>query len=112
MKDFDELELPANRPTNPAAPLSDHDILLDLADKFSQMASDIRAIIKETAGTSKAFHEVNRHLMNITADLYLTSEQLVPMGTRVGELEARVTKLESNQRNGSQRPPAAPGDAI
>jgi hypothetical protein len=69
------------------------------------IADDIRLIKMETAGTSKAFHDVNGHLAVIAADIALASEQLVPIGTMIGELEARIIRLES-QRLRSVPPPA------
>lgn len=98
MADFDELE-PRQRPTDPAPAMTDREMLLDLSEQVASLAALVREIHTETAGLTRAFHDVNGHLTAIRADSYMASEQLQPIGTQLGELAARVARLESQRKS-------------
>jgi hypothetical protein len=82
--------------------------LLAIADDNRVMKAHLADIKAETAGTSKAFHDINQRLAVIAANSDLAAEQLIPLGTQLAELEARMVKLES--RRGSTIPPPVNGD--
>ncbi len=104
----------ATRPTDPAPPMSDSeriDTLTSQVDSLMAMAGGIlgkqsrleslmREVHAETSGLTMAFHDVNKHLSGIRADAYLASEQMRPMGTRLGELELRIQHVEQSLRDG------------
>ncbi len=96
---------PKDRDTDPEIHLSDHEILLALKQQVAQMEEDISAIKKEVAGTARAFHDVNKHLAGIRADIDLASEQLVPWNTMLGELHERLVKFEVAARKSTIPPP-------
>lgn len=95
MSTDDELR---TRRTDPPPPMTDHDLLIEIMTLVAALAEELRAVRAETDGTAKAFHDVNAHLTAIRADSYLAIEQLQPIGTLVGELEARVSRLEARSR--------------
>lgn len=101
------MEVPQNRPTDPAPPETEKDMISNLSEIVASLAREqrtmfllVKDIHAETAGLSTAFHEVNRHLTAIKADIYLTSEQLTPFGIALGELQQRIARLEHTSRGG------------
>jgi hypothetical protein len=82
--------------------------LAAVGETLQLIADDIRAIKAETAGTSKAFHDINQRLAVIAANSDLAAEQLVPLGTQLAELEQRILKLEG--RRASTIPPPVTED--
>jgi hypothetical protein len=88
---------------------TEHDEQLAAVGETLQLiADDIRAIKAETAGTSKAFHDINQRLAVIAANSDLAAEQLIPLGTQLAELEKRMVRLE--RRRVSTIPPPVNGD--
>lgn len=102
--DFDELEPPRNRPTDPAPArtLTPEDV-----------AEMVSAIWAETRGLSKAIHDINQKLAVTAANAELVAEQMQPMGVRIAGVEERMGKLERRalSGNGSNHPPEATEDA-
>ncbi len=95
MSDLPDLpETPKDRDTDPDIRLSDRALLLLLKSQVDEMAKDLALVRAETTGISKAFHDVNSHLAVIKADLELATEQIVPIGTALGDLQARLFRAE------------------
>jgi hypothetical protein len=82
--------------------------LLAIADDNRVMKAHLADIKAETAGTSKAFHDINQRLAVIAANSDLAAEQLIPLGTQLAELEKRMVRLE--RRRVSTIPPPVTED--
>ena len=82
--------------------------LLAIADDNRVMKAHLADISAETAGTSKAFHDINQRLAIIAANSDLAAEQLIPLGTQLAELEKRMVRLEG--RRSSFPPPITEDD--
>lgn len=77
--DIDELELPRNRPTDPAPPMTEREMLESIQELLAGLAADIRALTATVTGAV---------------------EQGQSFNLRVSDLEQRVSKLESQRLNG------------
>jgi hypothetical protein len=80
-------------PTNPAPPMSDHELLVSVMELVSLLAADLRAVVKETTGISKAFHDVNGNLAALRADSYIATEQMQTVAMRMGEVERHLLPI-------------------
>lgn len=77
--DLDELEQARNRPTPPAPPMTDRQMLESMFELLSGLAADVRAIAANQTIATDEGRSFNR---------------------RVSDLEDRVSRLESHQLNG------------
>lgn len=85
---------PRDRPTDPAGPMSDHEILLDVAEQLGALAVTVRRLELDLAIQLK---ELGAALFRIEANTDALQEAL-------GDHAGRLSRLEQNQHNGSAPP--------